>query len=79
MVPLDPDLIEDAMDHIRRTENVEEPPRKKDEAVGKRVRHAIFGDGTVIGIPRGQEGYIVQFDNIVPPRTFGMGVKLEFL
>ena len=79
VVPLDPELIEDAMDHIRKTENMAEPVRKKGEAVGKRVRHAIFGDGTVIGIPRGQEGYIVQFDKIVTPRTFGISVKLEFI
>ena len=78
-VPLDPDLIEDAMDHIRKTEDVEETPRKKDESVGKRVRHPVFGDGTVIGIPRGQEGYIIQFDSMVTPRTFGAAVKLEFL
>ncbi|MBP3674335.1 MAG: UvrD-helicase domain-containing protein [Oscillospiraceae bacterium] len=79
VVPLDPKLIEDAMDHIRKTENMAEPIRKKGEAVGKRVRHAIFGDGTVISIPRGQEGYIVQFDKIVTPRTFGISVKLEFI
>ena len=79
VVPLDPELVEDALDHIRKTENVDEPPKKADESVGKRVRHPVFGDGTVIGIPRGQEGYIIQFDNMVTPRTFGATVKLEFL
>ena len=78
-VPLDPDLIEDAMEHIRKTENLDEPPKKQNEAVGKRVRHPVFGDGSVIGVPRGQEGYIVQFDKMVTPRTFGPMVKLEFL
>lgn len=39
----------------------------------------IFGEGTIIGIPRGQEGYIIQFDRVVTPRTFGASVKLEFL
>ena len=78
VVELDPDLVEDALDHIRRTETIEERPRKN-EAVGKRVRHPVFGEGTVIGVPRGQEGYIVQFDSMVTPRTFGAAVKLEFL
>ena len=77
-VELDPDLVEDAMDHIRRTETVEERPKKND-AVGKRVLHPVFGEGAVIGVPRGQEGYIVQFDSMVTPRTFGATVKLEFL
>ena len=76
---LDPDLVEDAMEHIRKTEDLDIPRRKHDDTVGKRVRHPVFGEGTVIGIPRGQEGYIVQFDKIVTPRTFGPMVKLEFL
>ena len=78
-VPLDPDLVEDAMEHIRKTEDLGAPEQKKDETVGKRVRHPVFGDGAVIGIPRGQEGYIIQFDSMVTPRTFGPMVKLEFL
>ena len=78
-VPLDPDLVEDAMEHIRKTEDLGAPELKKDEAVGKRVRHPVFGDGAIIGIPRGQEGYIIQFDSMVTPRTFGPMVKLEFL
>lgn len=79
VVELDPDLVEDAIDHIRKTENMEAPAARRDEAVGKRVRHPIFGEGTVIGIPKGQDGYIVQFDGMVTPRTFGATVKLSFL
>ena len=78
-VELDPDLVEDAMDHIRKTENLEAPKTRQDASVGKRVRHPVFGEGTVIGLPRGQEGYIIQFDQMVTPRTFGAAVKLEFL
>ena len=76
---LDPGLVEDAMDHIRKTEAMDSPPKKQDEAVGKRIRHPVFGVGTVIGTPRGQEGYIIQFDTMVTPRTFGPTVRLEFL
>ncbi len=78
-VALDPDLIEDAMEQIRKTEDIAPRVPKTPEQVGKRVRHMAFGDGTVIGIPRDQEGYIIQFDTIVTPRTFGPNVKLEFL
>ena len=78
-VPLDPDLEERALEEIRKTEDT--VPRKEApcELVGKRVRHPVFGEGSIIGVPRGQEGLIVQFDTMVTPRTFGPNVKLEFL
>ena len=78
-VPLDPDLIENAMNKIRETEDM--VPRKEvpAEFVGKRVLHPVFGEGTVIGKPRDQEGYIVQFDSMITPRTFGAGAKITFL
>ena len=78
-VPLDPDLIENAMNKIRETEDM--VPRKEvpAEFVSKRVLHPVFGEGTVIGKPRDQEGYIVQFDSMITPRTFGAGAKITFL
>lgn len=79
VVPLDPDLVEDAKSHISQTERMEDHHVTENGAVGKRVRHSVFGDGTVIGIPRGQEGYIIQFDNMVTPRTLGAGAKLAFV
>ena len=76
---LDPALKEDALHHIRLTEDTGPAPERPNESVGKRVLHPVFGEGTVIGIPRGQAGYIVQFDAMVTPRTFGPAVKLVFL
>ncbi len=78
-VPLDPELEERALEQIRKTEDVEVPSQKSTELVGKRVLHPVFGEGSVIGIPRGQEGVIVQFDTIVTPRTFGPGAKIVYL
>ena len=78
-VELDPSLKEDALHHIRLTEDTGPAPERPNESVGKRVLHPVFGEGTVIGIPRGQEGYIIQFDGMVTPRTFGPAVKLVFL
>ena len=78
-VPLDPALKEEAMDHIRKTEDMGPAPQRPNESVGKRVLHPIFGEGSVIGIPRDQEGFIVQFDDMVTPRTFGAAAKLVFL
>ena len=79
VVELDPALKEDALHHIRRTEDTGPAPERPNESVGKRVLHPIFGEGSIIGIPRGQEGYIIQFDGMVTPRTFGAAVKLVFL
>ena len=78
-VPLDPDLIEQAMDKIRQTEDLEPRKEAPPEFIGKRVLHPVFGEGTVIGKPRDQEGYIIQFDSMVTPRTFGGAAKIVFL
>ena len=79
VVPLDPDLKEEAMEQIRKTEDTGNPIPKQTTLVGKCVRHLVFGEGTIIGIPRDREGIIVQFDSVPTPRTFGPAVKLEYL
>lgn len=78
-VPLDPELEEQALEQIRRTEDMDARPERPNEAVGKRILHPVFGEGTVIGVPRGQEGIIVQFDSIHTPRTFGPAAKITYL
>ena len=78
-VPLDPGLEERTMEQIRRTEDVLPDTRRDRDLVGKRVVHPVFGPGSVIGIPRDQEGVIVQFDSMTTPRTFGPGAKLTGL
>ena len=77
--PLDPDLEEKAMEQIHQTEDFSPRVIPKSDMIGKRVHHNVFGDGTVIGIPRDQQGVIVQFDSIVTPRTFGAGAKISFI
>lgn len=78
VVPLDPELEERTKKQIRDTENTEERTRE-DAVIGKRILHAVFGEGTIIGTPRGQEGIIVQFDRIITPRTFGPTAKYSYL
>ena len=77
-VPLDPELMEQTRLRAERDEG-RERTAAQDDAVGKRVKHPIFGEGTVIGVPRGAEGWIIQFDAVVTPRTLGPGAKIEFL
>ena len=76
---LDPALVEEARNQIEKTESLGKRAEKKPDCVGKRVRHSVFGSGTVIGVPRDREGYIVQFDTIPTPRTMGINGKLEFI
>lgn len=79
VVPIDPDLEEFTMERARKTENPDRNIDQPENLTGRRVRHTIFGDGSIIGIPRNQEGFIIQFDNMVTPRTFGPAVKLNYL
>ncbi|MBQ2854573.1 MAG: UvrD-helicase domain-containing protein [Oscillospiraceae bacterium] len=78
-VPLDPELEERAMEQIRKTETMDASAARPNEAVGKRILHPVFGEGSVIGIPRGCDGIIVQFDSIHTPRTFGSAAKITYL
>ena len=78
-VPLDPDLEERAMEEIRKTETPESGKERTSDQIGKRVLHPVFGEGTVIGVPRGQEGIIIQFDGMITPRTFGPTAKILIL
>lgn len=79
VVPLDPSLEEKTYAAIRETE--EQGSRKDDmgNLIGKRVSHSILGEGTVIGLPRSGQGLIVQFDEMVTPRTFADSSKITFL
>ena len=79
VVALDPSVIEEARTQIEKTEHFERRVEKKPDCVGKRVRHSVFGEGTVIGVPRDREGYIIQFDTIPTPRTLAPNGKLEFI
>lgn len=78
-VPLDPDLEERTWEYVRKTENTEVRQTSDSGLIGKRVLHQVFGEGAIIGIPRDQEGLIIQFDSVVTPRTFGAAVKLVFI
>lgn len=76
---LPPELLEEAQYQISKTEPVTSREEKKPDCVGKRVNHRIFGLGTVIGLPRNQEGVIIQFDAIPTPRTLADNGKWEYV
>ena len=77
-VPLEPGLEEKTQSIVRETEDLGEQRCVPSDVAGKRVRHPVFGAGTVIGVPRDGQGLIVQFDGIVTPRTFADSGKVTF-
>lgn len=70
------ELIADARDYIDAAERLlaEEVPVFQ---TGDRVRHSVFGDGTVIGAEEGQ--WTVQFDGMGTPRRLSRRARLERL
>ncbi len=54
-----------------------EPERRL--APGTRVRHAIFGAGTVMEISNNKGAYVIQFDGLPTPRAIAFRANLEIL
>ena len=46
---------------------------------GARVRHEIFGAGTVLETDVGRGSYLIQFDSVQTPRRIAFRIKLEQL
>ena len=55
------------------------PEKESDIAfpIGQRVRHPVFGAGTVIDVDKDKGAHVVQFDNMDTPRTISFRAKLE--
>ena len=79
VVPLEPEQEERVLRSVRENEGWSLSEPGGEEVTGKRVRHKIFGEGVVIGVPRDGEGIIVQFDSMATPRTFGPSVSIVYL
>lgn len=79
VAPLDPEIIEKTMEKIDKSESTDRSSNRPSELVGRKVKHAIFGDGVIIGAPRDMIGVIVQFERFDTPRTFSETARLEFV
>lgn len=69
-------VIEMAKDNAAKTDLLltDNPDRLKE---GKRVRHPVFGEGTVLGMDK--EAYLISFDSLSTPRSISVTAKLEAL
>lgn len=71
-------LIREAREYVERS--IRWMPEREDDVLmseGQRVRHSIFGDGTVVGIDTDKGAHIVQFDSMATPRKISFKAKLE--
>ena len=48
-------------------------------SVGQRVRHQMFGPGTVVEVDMERGAHVVQFDEVATPRRISFRAKLEKL
>ena len=69
-------LIEEARSYIQVSEKYL-PQELTALAVGQRVRHFAFGEGTVVGIDTEKGAHLIQFDGMRTPRSISFKVQLE--
>ena len=71
-------LIHDARLYINHKISCMENAEKGNEfSVGQKVKHSVFGEGTIIGIDQEQGAYQIQFERFETPRMIAFRVKLE--
>lgn len=56
---------------------MENAEKGNDFSVGQKVKHNVFGEGTIIGINQEQGAYQIQFERFETPRMIAFRVKLE--
>ena len=71
-------LIKEAGDYIELSRKYM-PASESDVVfpVGQRVRHAVFGTGTVTDVDRDRGAHVIQFDSMDTPRKISFRVKME--
>lgn len=75
--PPEEGLLQEAQNFIRHSQSLlpeEEAPTLPE---GQRVRHFLFGEGTVLETDRDKGAYVIQFDGMATPRKISFRVKLE--
>ena len=75
--PPEEGLLQEAQNFIRHSQSLlpeEEAPIRPE---GQRVRHFLFGEGTVLETDRDKGAYVIQFDGMATPRKISFRVKLE--
>ena len=77
---MDENLIREAKAHIRLSDRGLRP--EKDDTLlkeGDRIRHRIFGPGTITGVDTDRSAYIIRFDDMDTDRRITFRAKIEKL
>ena len=72
-------LIREAQEYIRHSQLSMPSEDVAPMAQGQRVRHFLFGEGTVLGADMEKGAHVIQFDGMKTPRSISFRVKLETL
>jgi len=78
--PPEDDLIKEAKEIIQITDA--RLPENTDDvsfAPGQRVRHAVFGEGTVVTVDNEKGAHVIHFDRLDTERSISFRAKLEKL
>lgn len=76
--PSDP-LISDTIAYIRYSDRYLDGylPKEGNFQIGDKIRHKIFGLGTILSVDSSQSAYLIQFDRMDTPRQISFRVHLE--
>ncbi len=78
--PLDEQMLQDARAYVGYAEKrLHQQTAKPAFAIGNRMSHRIFGDGTILAIDEEKSAYIIQFDEMDTPRSIAFRAKLTKL
>ncbi|MCR5538039.1 MAG: ATP-binding domain-containing protein, partial [Lachnospiraceae bacterium] len=79
--PLPESLVREARDHIAVNDALltEEDAEQKYLSPGERVKHPVFGPGTVEEVDLEKSAYVVKFDGLPTTRAITFRVRLEKL
>ncbi len=72
-------LIREARSYIENSRNWLIEDETTLLAVGTRIRHNIFGPGSVLELDKDRSAYVIRFDNLSTPRRISFRVKLEVI
>lgn len=70
-------LIEDARRYIDNSQKWLPADNAAVLPVGRRVRHAVFGPGTVVDVDLDKQAHVIRFDGIETPRSISFRARLE--
>lgn len=73
-------LIKDAAAYISNSSMyLTESENENELSAGQRVRHKVFGEGTVVAVDRDKSSNIIKFDNMPTTRAISQRIKLDII